>query len=804
MKTTCLLFITLLFSFTLFAQTDKVKGKVTDAATHQPLVGATISSSNTNVGVTDAKGEFELNCKDSLDLTISYIGYAPLKRTGPCTQELSLELSSSHIELEEIEITATSNSNKNLLYQPVSVVKLHEIELKRSTGLFLDDAINTNVPGVLMERRTFSAGQQFNIRGYGNGVRGTNGLNSNFDGQGSKVYLNGIPITDAEGITVMDDIDFGSVSNVEVIKGPAGSLYGLAIAGVVNLQTKKAEKGKVSIGQDVMVGDFGLRRYTTNVQIGGANSSLLVNYGNQQSDGFMKHTASHKNFVNMMGDFRLNPKQSITTYLGYSNSYDERNGELTIAQYTNKDYSGNPTYIKNNAHSEVISFRAGIGHTYYFRNNISNTTSFFGSGVSNISSSAGGWTDKKSLNYGLRSTFDMNFALGGKLRLSGITGVEIQSQQAQTIGYAMVTDSTNINGYNIIGPLRSNQATISTTGTVFSEWTLALPHEISFTAGLGLSTMYLELNDRNYVATNNNPSNPKGTHFPTNYKTSYTDMFSPRLALNKVFSKQLSLYASYSKGYKAPVSSYFFIPTTGQVNLGLVPEIGNQFEIGTKGNLLNDRLHYQIAVFDAIFSNKMTAATVQNPSNTATLYSYIVNMGSQDNKGLEILLKYTAYQSDKGFFKSIRPFANFTYSQFKYVDVQFQTIGKDKLKRDSAITTDYSGKAVAGVPPITFNVGVDLATQIGFYANAYYNYRDAMPFTSDGLNKTSAYYLINAKIGFQRTFFKHVNLDTYIGANNLTGSQYYNMVFLNQLPDAYMPAPYTAFFFGGLNLKYTF
>ncbi|MDP4845550.1 MAG: Plug domain-containing protein, partial [Salibacteraceae bacterium] len=72
-----------------------------------------------------------------------------------------------------------------------------------------------------------SSGQQINIRGYGNGV-GFRGASNNFDGQGTKIYLNGIPLTDAEGITVLDDIDFASLGNVEVVKGPAGSLYGLA------------------------------------------------------------------------------------------------------------------------------------------------------------------------------------------------------------------------------------------------------------------------------------------------------------------------------------------------------------------------------------------------------------------------------------------------------------------------------------------------------------------------------------------------------------------------------------------------
>ena len=161
--------------------------------------------------------------------------------------------------LEDVEITATSSQNKSILWQPISISKLVSTELNRNTGLYLDDAINTNIAGVTMQRRAVSSGQQFNIRGYGNGLRGTNGINSNFDGQGSKVYLNGIPITDAEGITLMDDIDFNSISNVEITKGPAGTIYGLAIAGVVNLKTIKSEKGKTSVGQDLMIGSNGLQ-----------------------------------------------------------------------------------------------------------------------------------------------------------------------------------------------------------------------------------------------------------------------------------------------------------------------------------------------------------------------------------------------------------------------------------------------------------------------------------------------------------------------------------------------------------------
>lgn len=692
--------------------------------------------------------------------------------------------------LNEVEITATSNRNKSLLYQPLSVIKLNETELKRGNGLYLDDAINQNVPGVFMQRRSISGGQYFNIRGYGNGFGGFK-LGSNFDGQGTKVYLNGIPITDAEGISVMDDIDFNSVGNVEVVKGPSGTLYGLAIAGVVNLQMQKAEQGKVSIGQDVMFGSYGLSRLTSHVLIGGERSSILINYGHQSNDGFAIHTASHKDFVNVVGEFQPNNKQTINTYFGYSNSYDERQGELTILQYDTLDYSGNPRYIKNDAHSNVISFRAGVGSTYHFNEKLSNTTTVFGSGVSNNASSASGWTDKSPLNFGARTTFDMHYALNDQYTLTGIAGGEIQHQDAQSIGYNMIA-AADPTAYNIIGAMKSNVFTKTQTSSLFTEWTLGMPHDLSLTAGIGLSNMSIDLNDRFYVANNTNP---------TSFGKTYNNLVSPHFALNKVFNNKMSAYVSYSVGYKAPVSSYFYIPAVGTVDNGLVPEKGSQFEIGTKGNLLNGKLEYQLAVFNAKFTNKFTniAVPLDTPA-VGTAYTYAVNRGSQDNNGLELLLKYTAYQSATGFFTSVRPFVNLTYSDFKYKDYSFQALSSDKK---SVVNYDYSGLAVAGVAPLTANAGLDFNTKYGIYGNVNYSYRDAMPFTSDGVNKTDSYGVLNAKLGIQHSF-GHFSFDVYASAVNITNTQYSYMVFVNQLPDAYIPAPNKINYFGGANLKYTF
>jgi iron complex outermembrane recepter protein len=794
-------------SVTVIAQ-KKIRGRVFDSSNNNPLAGATISFAGKGGTTTDKDGMFTVDCDKTNRITVSFVGYETWQQViKNCDEELRIALVPSGRLLDEVEITAISNQNKSLLYQPSSITKLSTKELKRGTGLFLDDAINGNVPGVTMNRRAVSSGQQFNIRGYGNGSRGTRGISSNFDGQGYKVYLNGIPVTDAEGITLLDDIDFGSVGNVEVVKGPAGSLYGLAIAGVVNLETIRPEKGKTSIGQDVLIGNYGLQRYTTHFQMGGEHSSLLVNYGHQQSDGFTVHNASHKDFVNIAGDFQPNAKQSVTAYLGYSNSYDERSGELTVAQYNANDYSGNIEYIRRNGHSEVISIRAGLGHTYMFNSHISNTTTVFATGLNSNASSAGGWTDKDPVNFGLRSAFNTKFSLKNDVTLSGITGIETQHQNAQTVGYTMVKDPADpattwtlgVNPYWIIGASNSNIFTTTGTTSLFTEWTLALPHDLSFTGGIGLSTMKVRLDDRFY-----NAATPLKTR---RYDTAYKNMFSPHLAINKVFSKQFSLYAAYSRGYKAPVSSYFFLPfnatypsQSGIVNKNLRPEIGDQFEIGTKGALLNGRLTYNVALFDAIFSHKMT--TVAVPFNAiTTLYSYVTNGGKQKDKGIEVLVKYTAYKSDNGFFKTITPFANLAYSDFTYGDnYKFHIIvGTTK---DSIV--DYSNKKVAGVAKVLGNIGVDLGMAAGLYANINYLYKDGFPITSDGLLKSSSYSLINAKLGIQRSLSKHFDINAFFGVNNIAGTKYPIMVFVNQIPDAYIAAPAKANYYGGVNLKFNF
>lgn len=785
-KNITLLLVSITMSMYGYSQNKELKGQVVDAESNLPLSSATISVNGKAQTVTDDSGFFNLDCQGEMLLKISFIGYEKIDlEVNNCSKFQKVKLQAITTLINEVGVTAALQEQK-ILEIPQANKRLSEEELTRNNGLYFDDAINANVPGVYMQRRGISSGQQFNIRGYGSGV-GFKGANNNFDGQGYKVYLNNIPLTDAEGITVLDDIDFASIGNAEIVKGPSGSLYGLAIAGAVNLETKQAEEGEHSIQQKVMMGSYGLLRTTTQYQINNKKVSLMANYGHQESNGYMEHTASTKDFVNVIADIKINNKQSLNTYLGYSNSYDERAGELTIEQFEQGTYVGNTRYLANNAHSELQSFRGGINHNYQILPWLKNATSLFGSSVLNNSSSAAGWTDKTPLNYGLRSTLDFNFNFKNNWGLNGVAGIEAQKQNATIIGYAMSVNPNDTSGYNIKSTIKSNQLAISSTYSYFTEWTVNMPYNFSFVAGLGVSSMGIKLH--------NNIYDPLSTT-AVNVNANYNNLVSPHFALNKVFNKKVSVYASYSKAYKAPVSSNIVLSTTGELNTGLKPEIGHQFEIGSKGNLFKNNLHYELALFNTIFKDKMTSVAVPLDSVT-TGYTYIANGGTQNNKGIEVLLKYNIKFNKSAFFSSINPYANFTYSYFRYKDFAYQSLDRNS----EVVNNNYDGLAVAGVSPYVFNAGVDLVSNLGLYGNVNYTFKSSMPITSDGLNNTVAYHLLNAKIGYQKRI-NQFGLDFYVGANNITSTKYYTMVFINQLTDAYIPGPKDINLYAGINLKY--
>ena len=165
---------------------------------------------------------------------------------------------------------------------------LNEYDLNRNNPAFIEQSLNT-VSGVQVDKRTQLGGQRIVIRGYGNDQK--------FNNWGIKVYYNNMPLTTADGTTILDDVDFSIIDNLEVIKGPASSQYGAGVGGTVRFYVKPVVDEGLSFEQKSALGTFNLFQSSTKINYKKGSESMFLNYGHLESQGYRPHGGSLKNFV---------------------------------------------------------------------------------------------------------------------------------------------------------------------------------------------------------------------------------------------------------------------------------------------------------------------------------------------------------------------------------------------------------------------------------------------------------------------------------------------------------------------------
>ena len=217
--------------------TGRVVGRVTDAGTGQPLVGATVIVETLSLeATTDSEGRFRISyvAPGNYTLRVRYIGYDAVTRivtVKPATElQVIFELKRS-IQLLDDVVTVTPGgmqSQIRSLPSPVTIVTATDIEKRRPQTLM--DVVRQSVPAAVV----FSVPSRPDQTSFG--MRGASSLS----GLGSmKIFIDGVE-TASFGSSPVDP---ASIDRIEVIRGPqAATLYGSdAAAGVVQIFTKRGD-----------------------------------------------------------------------------------------------------------------------------------------------------------------------------------------------------------------------------------------------------------------------------------------------------------------------------------------------------------------------------------------------------------------------------------------------------------------------------------------------------------------------------------------------------------------------------------
>lgn len=219
----------------LFAQKVTVKGRITDEATREPLIGAKVVIGNGQAGaLTDPDGRFEVQVDraPTIKVQVVYEGYEEKVTTlqvPPDQTEVTLELSLApkNTILQEVVVSAARYEQK---IEQVSV-SMDFIRPRQVENLVSVDPIKAleQTPGVSTNKDQPS-------------IRGSSGYTY---GAGSRVLLllDGLPMMSPDRLsTQFDLIPVDNIKQIEIVKGASSVLYGTgALGGIINVVSEEVK-----------------------------------------------------------------------------------------------------------------------------------------------------------------------------------------------------------------------------------------------------------------------------------------------------------------------------------------------------------------------------------------------------------------------------------------------------------------------------------------------------------------------------------------------------------------------------------
>ena len=393
---------------TMFAQTT-VKGKLVDAETGEPLIGAHVRViGDKSAAVTNAEGEFTLNNpKRHREITVSYMGFKPanfgVNKSGVLG---TLTLEPEEIALEGITVTGTMAFDRKT---PVALtnVTAEEIEEKMGGQEFVE--VLKTTPGVHANKQGGGWGDsEMYMRG--------------FDNTNVATMVNGVPMNDMENGTVYWSNWAGIADVTRVVQTQRGlgasKVSAPSVGGTINIVTKALEQ-KRGGSLTYQMGSNGLNKVSLNLSTGMSKKGwgMTILGTRHWGDGYVKGTdfEGYTWFASIAKRFNEHHTLSFTGF-GTMQEHGQRTssanyGPLTISEwarikqvYGDKNYRYNPTFgylhgqEYNDARNKYHKPQLSLNHDWTINDKSSLSTALYmsigrGNGSTAEGHGAGSYTD---------------------------------------------------------------------------------------------------------------------------------------------------------------------------------------------------------------------------------------------------------------------------------------------------------------------------------------------------------------------------------------------------------------------------
>ena len=659
--------------------------------------------------------------------------------------------------IDEVVVTATRQDTTLAdASNALSVVDRDDIQLGRQQ-LGLDESLN-RVPGVFFQNRyNFTQDLRVAIRGFG--------ARANFGIRGIKLFVDGLPATLADGQGGVDDVDLGSADRIEVIRGPASSIYGASAGGVISIFTEDGPE-KSFVEGAVTFGEFSHRKYQ--LKAGGQYGKLnyLINGSYLDYAGYRDHSRVEHGLFNSKFRYEFDGDADLMVIFSLVDSPTADDaGAITGADIETDRRQAQARNLASNAGEKLSQqrvgwvYRRGFGEhheitvrNYYLWRDFG-TFLPIGSHIPFVAND--GVVEFDRFFFGGGAQYNYSGKLVGRdNQFSAGFDIDIQEDDRQRF----------INNAGVKGALAFDQLEEAESYGFYFRNHFSVTEALALTLGGRYDMVDLAVADR-FLA---NADQSSQLDF---------DEFSPSVGISWRANHNVSLYANYGTSFETPTFTELANPARNlNVNLGGFNNVSAQtaesFEIGARGTLW-ERLYFDLAAFTMNVDDEVTS--VGNIGNR----SFFENADT-NRDGLEAAIVVDITQE-------LSLSTAYTYSKFDF----------SRFPENAGA----EGNPLPGIPEHQFFAELAYRHTSGLYLIWDILVVDDFSINNANSDRNGSYQVANLRAG-HRFAYGSTEVTPFLGINNLFSEKYNSNARLNAFGGrAFEPAP-TIHVYGGLSVRF--
>lgn len=654
--------------------------------------------------------------------------------------------------LEKIEVTVTRiRSLVNRTPYALHVVDRSVVQAAEPT-VGLEESLG-EVAGVWVNNRNnFALGSRISIRGFGSRAQ--------FGVRGVKLLLDGIPLTLPDGQSQQNNIDLATIGRVEVIRGPASSLYGNAAGGVISFKTEEPAPAAAEPDLRVLWGTFGdgrdFQKYVGKVGGRQGRFDYVASVSHFRTDGFREWSEAQTTVVNARARWYLDGATQLSAVLNLANTPIARNpGSLPLDTAETRPEAAWPFNIRRQTGEKARQAQGGLSLERRLSRSQELRVSAWGvtreldnpipPRIIDLSRRGGG------------ARVETEFTPLGSLLSSVVAGVELELQSDERVEYGNADGSR---GAKILEQDESVRGLAA-----FTQGAIPLADRWELTVGARYDAVRFKVKDR-FLADTTTPGDPADDSGERTLRA-----FSPMVGLRHTPLPWLNVYANVARAFETPTTVEFKNRPdgVGGFNLDLKPQNAWGVELGFKGTV-SERLDYGLANFCAFVEDELIPVELQPGS------SYFRNAGKARHCGIEAQAGWLLAEG-------LTLSANYTFSDFKFTDY---VAGSDTL----------DGNRLPGIPVHQAHVRVFYRSPVDLFGSLEATYSDR--YFTDDLNtaRNADYTIFDLRVGYSGRFGAWA-LEPFVGVNNLFDTRYNSSTVINATGRRfYEPGPGRTYYSG--------